>query len=205
MVTRSISKQTLKNWLIDAALFSSAIVAALSGIYFLLLPQGGYMGGRNPYYNIQILFSRHTWDDLHTWGGVAMVVIAVVHLVIHWSWVVSMAKRSFKEITGKGASMNARGRWNWILNVVVALSFLLTALSGIYFLFFPGGHGAVTPDVIFSRTTWKVIHDWAGTIFIALVVVHFIIHRKWVTKVTGKILALVPGFRPVSPTPAVNS
>jgi len=27
----------------------------LSGIYFLVLPTGGYQGGRNPYYGIQVL------------------------------------------------------------------------------------------------------------------------------------------------------
>ena len=64
-----ISMQTRKNWLIDAAVFLGGIVAALSGIYFLFLPSGGYQGGRNPMYGITIFFQRHTWDDLHTWGG----------------------------------------------------------------------------------------------------------------------------------------
>ena len=92
MATQTVSKQTQKNWGIDAVLFSSAVVAALSGIYFLLLPSGGFQGGRNPMYNIQILFARQTWDGLHTWGGVAMIAAAIVHLTIHWSWVVGMAR-----------------------------------------------------------------------------------------------------------------
>jgi hypothetical protein len=51
MSKQLVSKQTQKNWWIDAALFSSAVVAALSGIYFLYLPSGGFQGGRNPLYN----------------------------------------------------------------------------------------------------------------------------------------------------------
>jgi hypothetical protein len=53
MATQTVSKQTQKNWWIDAALFISALIAAFSGIYFLLLPTGGYQGGRNPLYEIQ--------------------------------------------------------------------------------------------------------------------------------------------------------
>ena len=76
-----ISAQNRNNWLLDATLFLGGVLAALSGIYFLFVPSGGYQGGRNPTYGVTVLFDRHTWDDLHTWGGVAMIAAAVVHLV----------------------------------------------------------------------------------------------------------------------------
>ncbi len=105
MSVHIVSKQTQKNWWIDLTLFSSALMAALSGIYFLFLPSNGYQGGRNPLYNVQFIFDRQTWDDLHTWGGLAMIVVASIHLVIHWKWVVSMARRSWYELpTQKPAS-----------------------------------------------------------------------------------------------------
>ena len=198
MTVQSISKHTQKNWWIDAALFISALAAAMSGIYFLFLPSGGYQGGRNPYYNLTVLFSRATWDDLHTWSGVAMIAAALIHLVIHWQWVVSMARRIWNELTGKGVSMNWRGRWNLILNIVVAVSFVLTTLSGIYFLFLPGGHWAADPGFLFSRTTWDLIHTWAGVTLIASAILHFAIHWKWVTKVTRKMARLVVPARGLS-------
>jgi len=110
MAMQCVSKQTQKHWWINAALFTSAVLATLSGIYFLYLPTGGFQGGRNPLYNIQILFTRQTWDDLHTWVGVAMIVAAVIHLAFHWSWVVSMTRRTWNELTGKCGCMNSRGR-----------------------------------------------------------------------------------------------
>ena len=79
----SVSPQTRNNWLVDAGLFIGALLASLSGIYFLFLPNGGFQGGRNPLYNVQILFSRQTWYDLHTWGGVAMIVIAVILVILN--------------------------------------------------------------------------------------------------------------------------
>ena len=101
-------------------------------------------------YAIQILFTRQTWEDLHTWGGVAMVAAAVIHLAIHWPWVISMAKKMAREIRGQGGSLNKRGWWNLILNAVVALSFILTAASGVYFLFVPGGRQAADPLLLFA-------------------------------------------------------
>jgi hypothetical protein len=206
MITQAVSKQTQKNWWVDATLFGSAITAALSGIYFLFLSSGGYRGGRNSLYNVQVLFTRQTWDDLHTWGGVAMIAVAIVHLAIHWPWVVNMARRTFNELTGKCGCMNARGRWNLILNIVVGLSFLFTTLSGVYFLFVPGGRGSADPLILFTRTTWDLIHTWAGVILIISAVTHLAIHWKWVTKVTGNMLAKVFSSRLVSrSTKAINS
>lgn len=190
MSPQSLSKRTQNNWWINFVLFSSALIAAISGIYFLYLPVNGYQGGRNPLYNVQILFSRHTWDDLHTWGGVVMIVVALVHLVIHWSWVTNMAQRTWAGLTGKGSRLNPRGRWNLILNIVVATSFLLTAVSGVYFLFVPGGRGVVDPLILFSRYTWDLIHTWAGVTLISMTIIHFAIHWKWVTKVSRKMFQL---------------
>jgi cytochrome b subunit of formate dehydrogenase len=203
MLTQVISKQTQKNWWIDAALFSSAMIAALSGIYFLFLPTGRYQGGRNPLYNLQILFTRQTWGDLHTWGGVMMIAAAVIHLAIHWKWVTSMSRRTWSELAGKCGCMNSRGRWNLILNTVVAISFVLTAISGVYFLFVPGGRWAADPMIVFTRSTWDLIHTWAGISLITAVIIHLAIHWKWVTKVTCKMLGMVLPA-PSVPQPSVT-
>jgi len=203
MSTQAVSKQTQKNWWIDAALFISAVTTALSGIYFLFLPSGGFQGGRNSLNNLQILFTRQTWDDLHTWGGLAMIAAAVIHLAIHWKWVVSMTRRTWNELTGKCGCMNPHGRWNLILNTVVALTFVLTAISGEYFLFVPGGRWAAEPMILFTRTTWDLIHTWAGVTLIAAAVIHLAIHWKWATKVTRKMLGIaLPA--PSIPQPSVT-
>lgn len=192
MVTiRRVSTQTRNNWLIDGFLFSSAIVAFLSGIYFLFLPVGGYQGGRNPMYGITILFERHTWGDLHTWGGVAMIAIAAIHIPMHWGWIVNMTKRVGKMMTGRCKSMNARGKYNLAVDGVVGLSFLVTAVTGLYFLLIPGAsHESTAPDplFLFNRFTWDFIHTWSGVILIAAAVLHFAIHWKWAVKVTKKII-----------------
>jgi len=193
MQRRTVSNQTRNNWLLDAGLFISAIAVTISSVYFLYLPSGGYRGGRNPAYNIQILFDRSTWDVLHTWGGVAMIVIALVHLLIHWTWVSSMAKRVWRELTGQCKCMNRRGRFNVAIDLIVAVSFILAALSGVYFLFVGGSHGGTNSDpmILFSRTTWDLIHTWSGVVMFISAVIHFAIHWRWVVKVTDKVVGAV--------------
>jgi cytochrome b subunit of formate dehydrogenase len=191
MSKQIVSKQTQKNWWIDIVLFSSAVVAGLSGIYFLFLPFGGYQGGRNPSYGIEILFSRYTWDDLHTWGGAVMIAIVFIHLAIHWRWVANMSRRIWNELTGKCSCLNPRGRMNLILNIIVAVSFIVTAVSGIYFMFVSGGRWTSDPMILFNRAAWDQLHTWAGITLIATVIIHFAIHWRWVSNVTIKMKKLL--------------
>jgi hypothetical protein len=188
-----VSQQTRRNWSIMLLLASSGLLTMLSGIYFLFLPNGGYQGGRNAYYGLVILFNRTTWDLIHTWAGVIMIATAAVHIPLHWSWIVTMSKRIFKILLGQCQGMNARGQFNLLVNGVIGLSGLLAAISGLYFLFFPGGQGrnALSTTLLFSRTTWDMIHTWSGVVMIAAAILHVAIHWRWITKVTGKLLTSI--------------
>jgi hypothetical protein len=194
-----MSMQTRTNWLIDAAVFLGGIVAALSGVYFLFLPSGGYQGGRNPAYGITILFDRYSWSDLHVWGGVIMIAAIAVHFVIHWQWVKMMVRRMIGAMRSKGVTFSKGAKINVAIDALVAASFLVCALSGIYFLFAPSGgfqggqNAGWDPNWLFSRTTWDLIHTWSGVVSIAAAVVHFAIHWRWVKNVTMRFfLSLVP-------------
>lgn len=187
-IKRSLSTETRNNWLIDAGLLVGALVASLSGVYFLFLPIGGYQGGRNPMYGVTLLFERSTWGDLHIWGSILMIAVAAVHITIHWKWITGMVRRSLNELFGPNRHLNNRSRFNVGINSVVGVSGFVTAITGIYLLFFPGGaFGVPDPNFIFTRTTWDLIHTWAGVAMIIAGVVHFDIHWKWVTKVTNKL------------------
>jgi len=188
----TMSLQTRTNWLIDLTVFLGGLLASLSGIYFLFLPSGGYQGGRNPMYGVTILFDRHTWDDLHTWTGVAMIIAAVIHLAIHWQWVRMMTRRIVNVLLSKGSSFSKGAKLNVAIDALVALSFFVTAVSGLYFLFAPtggyeGGRSADQAAIFFfSSTMWDLIHTWAGVIMIGAVIAHLWIHWRWATNVTSR-------------------
>ncbi len=205
---RSLSARTRLNWVIDFVVFVSGLTAALTGIYFLFMPAGGYQGGRNSLYAVTFLFSRQTWDVLHTWGGVAMILAVTVHFACHREWVKSAVRRVVKTLTDRASRLSGGAAVNLLVDAIAALSFLLTALSGVYFLFVPAGgyRGGRNPAweaaFIFSRSTWDAVHTWAGAALILAVAIHFAIHWGWITKVTRRVLASLLGGGPASETPA---
>jgi hypothetical protein len=203
---RPLSAATRLNWLLDAALLLGAVIAALSGIYFLYFV-GGYQGGRNPTYGITFLFARETWDLVHTWAGVTMIAAVMLHLAIHLNWIGMMWRKMTATLRGK-SGMSKGARVNLLVDLVIAISFLLAAISGVYFLFdVRSGWQAAgsAPLFLWSRTTWDLIHTWSGVTLIIAAIVHLAIHWGWVTKVTAKMWRSIPLPRKASKVPTVNA
>ncbi|NQS91812.1 MAG: DUF4405 domain-containing protein [Chloroflexi bacterium] len=184
---RVFSVQTRNNILLDIFLLISGLISVLSGIYFLFLPVGGFMGGRNPFYGVIIFFERHTWSDIHIWASVIIMALAALHIPLHWQWIVKMSKTGFRSMFGK-SRLNKFSRFNLIINILFGISGLICGLSGLYFLLVPAAHGsaAVAPVWIFTPLVWDLVHTWSGVIVTAVAILHFGIHWKWVVKVLNK-------------------
>ncbi|MEA3334804.1 MAG: DUF4405 domain-containing protein [Chloroflexota bacterium] len=90
---RGLSRGAKINIAVNAVIAISFFLVAISGVVFLFAPTGGYQGGANPGWEIQFLFGRATWDMIHTWSGVTLIVAGIVHLSIHWRWVTKVAGR----------------------------------------------------------------------------------------------------------------
>lgn len=43
--------------------------------------------------NLVLGLSRGTWNDLHLWSSLAMGAGVLVHLLLHWSWIVCTTQR----------------------------------------------------------------------------------------------------------------
>jgi hypothetical protein len=80
-----VNRAKLNYWL-DAAIGVAFLLSAISGLVFLLpvgLSSGSGILG----------LSYQAWDDLHTWSSLAMITGVLLHLVLHWRWVISMTGR----------------------------------------------------------------------------------------------------------------
>jgi len=206
-VTKALSKTNRNNWLLDSLLALSGLVVGLTSIYFLFLPLDGYRGGRNPYYGLIILFDRHTWSDLHTWVGLGMTVIALIHFIIHFDWIVNMAKKVAKEALHRKTILNRHGRFNVFVDAMIALGFFISAITGLIFFLVAGENSVFTPAarMIADTTALDLIHSWSGILMIAAAVVHFAIHWQWVVKIARRIFqrnpapVTVPATVPVAP------
>ena len=90
-------RKSTRNYTVDIIMMLLAAFEAVSGfVLWLVLPRGGegYMGGRGggSIAADTFLWSRDTWLDLHNWVAVALVVVVVLHLVLHWRWIVYMTR-----------------------------------------------------------------------------------------------------------------
>lgn len=85
------------NYAIDAGLLITFILSMASGIFLLFLPSGGgFQGGRNIAFQTEILgMGRWFLKDLHTYSSILMGIGVLVHLLLHWNWIVCMTRNIF--------------------------------------------------------------------------------------------------------------
>lgn len=74
-------------------------------------------------------------------------------------------------------------RWLLVINLII-LGLPLLA-SSLYFLYYPSGYqGGRNPlynqVVIFDRHDWDVIHLWSGLGMILFLIIHILLHWKWI-------------------------
>ena len=181
MKKSNLSSKLRYNWFIDAVLFLGALLAVLTGIYFLVYPVGGYMGGRNPDYGIIFIFGRETWEVLHDWTGIAMIAAALIHIVFHWKWILGTLKRIFRMISRKAERFGNRLFWTIVIDAIIALGFFLSAISGLYFFF-----AAKEANWLLLDTTWDMIHTWSSDVMIMAAFIHIILHWDWIKNITAK-------------------
>ena len=90
-------------WILAMGMALLGLAQAVTGfVLWLGFPTGGGGGGRGwsggggagnlTFWEL----SKHTWIDIHDWVAVALVVLVVVHVILHWKWIVRMAKSLFK-------------------------------------------------------------------------------------------------------------
>ncbi len=90
-------RKATRNYIIGLVMFVLALLEVISGfVLWLVLPRGGgYAGGKGgSVAEATFLWSRDTWLGLHNWIAVALLVVVILHLVLHWRWIVYMT-RSF--------------------------------------------------------------------------------------------------------------
>ncbi len=89
-----MTKTKLK-YALDVLLLVAFLLSAVTGIVLWLGgSSGGYQGGSNPAFQTTLLgIARKTWNDLHTLSSLVMVAGVILHLVLHWKWIVYMTKQ----------------------------------------------------------------------------------------------------------------
>ena len=171
-------------WL-DLIILLSFLTTALTGFtLWLILPEGRGSGSF-----VFLGLNKHTWTDIHNWAGLIMLAGAILHLLLHWKWIVNVAQRYFCRLA-------RQARLYFTLDIFLFLVFVLVNISGLiaWLAFGEGGYqGGRNPFynlTIFGlgRHDWNDLHLWAGLVIVAILVVHVFLHWKWLLITTRRYL-----------------
>lgn len=125
--------------------------------------------------------AKATGDTIHEWLGVSIAVAIIVHILLHWSWVVTISQRFFQKI-------QTEPRINYVLNAGLFICFSTIIFSGLMISrsvlpFF----GLEVADTSF----WKTVHFTAADASLWLAALHVALHWRWVAD-TAKRYVLSP-------------
>lgn len=141
--THLTSNPTRVNWWVDLALFAAILLA--------LAPQ-------------------FTGMAIHEWLSLALAGGAIVHLLLHWQWIVNVLRR-FLGRTSWSA------RINFVLNTVLFIAFVVVSLSGVLI------SREVLPFFGYelrADRTWEVLHRLSADAIVWVVGLHVALHWKWI-------------------------
>ena len=76
----------------------TGLAEAVSGfVLWFAIPSGG---GRRAAELTYLGLTRHSWIDIHDWMAIALTVIVIIHLLVHWKWVIRMIRQVFARLDG---------------------------------------------------------------------------------------------------------
>lgn len=106
---------------------------------------------------------------IHEWLSLALAVAVVVHLLLHWQWIVVTMRRFVGRLAGPA-------RINLVLNVVLFIAFVVVTLTGVLIsqeaLPFFGLRLTV-------NRAWQSLHRLSADLIVFVLGLHVALHWKW--------------------------
>ncbi len=82
------------NYFIDFFAGISFFITTITGLIILLfLPSGVRQGSYQTFLGIQKIFL----SAVHNWVGIIFIILVLIHLVLHWNWIICMTKKLFNK------------------------------------------------------------------------------------------------------------
>ena len=201
--------KNLINYFLDIILALSIIVTLVSGyILWFVLPRGfgahsamcaqEGMGFAGNYYKV-FGMSRYLWIEIHNWVAVILLGLIILHIIMHYTWIVEIFKRTKSYFNGPVRKAGEQ----YISSIVLFILFAVDCFSGfVLWLILPrgtldyyhmlSGYGRTFWGL--QRNVWLDIHVWVATLIVAIVIIHIVLNWRWVVRVSKKILNWFTGL-----------
>jgi hypothetical protein len=113
---------------------------------------------------------------VHEWLSIVLIAAFVIHLLLHWSWIVNTTQRLFGKTTG-------RNRLNYALNVALFIDMVVVMFSGILI------SEAALPALGIPTApgfAWRRLHDASANIGLLFFALHVGLHWQWIATMFSK-------------------
>ncbi len=79
------------NYMVDFFMFISFLITAMTGLVLKFALSKGRRSGQSEFLSI----IKSNWELVHDWIGILMIFLIIIHIVLHWDWIVAMTKGLF--------------------------------------------------------------------------------------------------------------
>lgn len=117
----------------------------------------------------------------HEWLGIGLGVVLLVHLTLHWDWVIRTTRKLFTPV--------GRERLIWLVNLMLLLTMTLCIASGILISEVALPQLGITLP---ANPFWRQMHDTTATLTLILVPIHAALRWRWIMGVARRFA----GWRP---------
>jgi len=118
---------------------------------------------------------------IHEWLGIGIGLALLLHLTLHWDWVVRTSRRLLRR--------GGRDRLIWLVNLALLLAMTLCVVSGVLISQVALAQiGLTAPGGPF----WSSLHSLTAHITLGLVPVHVALRWRWIVSVARRLLAWRP-------------
>lgn len=121
-----------------------------------------------------------TGEFVHEWLGLAFGVALLVHVILHWQWLVGVTRRFFRT-----ASWGAR--FKVLLNAAIFIAFTVIIFSGVM------ESRSVLQTFglsVSNQTFWKMLHSLSADVTLWLTALHIGLHWRWLWSWIKRLLRL---------------
>ena len=123
-----------------------------------------------------VMDPRATGIAIHEWLSVAFTLVIIVHLLLHWAWIVAVSKRFLRKLV-------VQARLNFILNIFFFIFMTVVIFTGIMV------SEIALPlfGIHFEKNfTWHFLHNLSADITLIILGLHIALHWKWVVLMTKR-------------------
>lgn len=114
---------------------------------------------------------------IHEWLGLGIGLALLLHLTLHWDWVVRTTRKLF--------ARGGRDRAIWLLNLTLLVVMTLCVLSGVLISQVALYQLGIS---VHASPFWANVHDTTAKLTLILVSVHVAVRWRWIVSVGGRLL-----------------